>query len=286
MDPKQIARLVELACLLEVMAPKPGNVNRRYDFVDTTFEDFVLSAWASATAFVQCESLTVGQLVLQGVQATQKVVATNTNLGILLLLAPMAKAAVISPDLDALRYELIQVLNKLTVADARDVYAAIRATKAGGLRVVPEQDVAQEPTVSLLEAMEMSQSYDSIAREYCSGFNYTFTIGFPALQQALTTYKCWSTAVVQAYLQLLAVVPDTLIARKAGAEQANMVSRQAQQVLVASDLNSEDGRHKLAFFDGYLRREGNRLNPGTTADLITAVIFAHLVLNGYEGILT
>jgi triphosphoribosyl-dephospho-CoA synthase len=279
--PKEVARAVELACILEVTAPKPGNVNRQHDFDDTTYEDFILSAWASAPVFSRSEELSVGQLILEGVRAAQHMVSCNTNLGILLLLAPLAKAALISSGALSLRNRLSLVLDELTVADAKEVYLAIREAKAGGLGEVSHQDVSGEPTVSLRAVMELARHRDSIAAEYCSGYTYTFTIGVPALQKALRTYNHWSIAVVKAYLVLLAAVPDTLIARKAGWQRAKEVSQQVQRVLTVGALDTQAGQQELAALDNYLRSEGNRLNPGTTADLITASIFVLLLLEGY-----
>ena len=41
-----IGQCASLACLLEVSAPKPGNVHRGADFEDMTFADFAASRFA------------------------------------------------------------------------------------------------------------------------------------------------------------------------------------------------------------------------------------------------
>ena len=213
-------------------------------------------------------------------RATGQVAGGNTNLGILLLLAPLAKAA-LAPGPQSLRDKVQGVLAGLTRADARLVYTAIREAKAGGLGRVEEADVAQEPDIPLGEAMELAQNRDSIAAEYCNGFHYTFTCGVPALQAALDKYDHWALAVVEAFLVVLATTPDTLIARKAGWEKAVEVSRRAQGVLAAGALDTFGGKQALITFDGYLRKEGNRLNPGTTADLMAASLLVFFFTAGY-----
>ena len=55
----------------------------------------------------------------------------------------------------------------------------------------------------------------------------------------------------------------------------------AREVLGAGGVRSARGRRSLARFDASLRQDGNALNPGTTADLVTAVLFVALL----EGVL-
>jgi triphosphoribosyl-dephospho-CoA synthetase len=73
----------------------------------------------------------------------------------------------------------------------------------------------------------------------------------------------------------------TLIARKRGAEAAARVSAGAREVLCAGGVRTAAGRRALRSFDASLREPGNALNPGTTADLVTATLFVALL----EGIL-
>jgi triphosphoribosyl-dephospho-CoA synthase len=73
-------------------------------------------------------------------------------------------------------------------------------------------------------------------------------------------------AIVSLHVGLLAELPDTLIARKAGADAARAVSAAAGEVRA--------GTRSLEDLDAMLRTDGNRLNPGTTADLVCATLFA------------
>jgi triphosphoribosyl-dephospho-CoA synthase len=133
--------------------------------------------------------------------------------------------------------------------------------------------VRSEPDIGLREAMAAAAERDSIAAEYVTDFALTFETGLPALAQALGDGLAVRDAIVELHLRLLAHTPDTLIGRKAGAEAAGRVSADAREVLA--------GRRTLQSFDASLRVEGNKLNPGTTADLVTATLFVALV----EGML-
>ena len=271
----EIAVAAQAACLLEASAPKPGNVNRCHDFEDATFEDFLLSAAAIGPVLGRAGSVGVGRTILRAVRATRRLVRTNTNLGIILLLAPLARAAARAGG--PLRSRVSQVLAELDVADARAAYAAIRLADPGGLGRVADQDIRTEPTVSLREAMALAAERDTIAREYVTDYAVTFETGVPALTRARDRGLAWPTAVTETYLTLLAAVPDTLIARKCGEEAAREVSREAARVLAAGEPASAERREALARFDAALRREGNRLNPGTTADLTAAALFVHFL---------
>jgi len=220
----------------------------------------------------------VGETVLAAVRASRGAAGANTNLGIALLLAPLARAALTG---EPLRERLGDVLRALTVDDARAAYAAIRLAGAGGLDEPVEHDVRDEPRVTLREAMAAAAQRDTIASEYVTDHAVTFELGLPALADALGAGLGARDAIVELALQVLAAVPDTLIARKRGAEAANRVAAGARQVLDAGGVRSAGGRTALAGFDGTLRRDGNALNPGTTADLVTAVLFVALL----EGML-
>jgi triphosphoribosyl-dephospho-CoA synthase len=209
----------------------------------------------------------VGETALAAVRATRAVAGANTNLGIALLLAPLARATITREPLGA-------VLEGLTVQDARAAYEAIRLAGPGGLDEPVEHDVRDEPTITLREAMAAAAGRDAIAAEYASGFAITFGTGLPALEAALEHGLRPRDAIVELALRLLAAVPDTLIARKRGLAAAERVSAGAARVLAAGGVRATDA---LARFDASLRTDGNALNPGTTADLVTAVLFVHLL---------
>ncbi len=220
----------------------------------------------------------VGETVLAAVRASRGAAGANTNLGIALLLAPLAHAALSG---GPLRERLADVLRALTVDDARDAYAAIRLAGAGGLDEPVEHDVRDEPRLTLREAMAAAAQRDAVASEYVTDYAVTFELGLPALAAALDDGLRPLDAIVELALRILAAVPDTLIARKRGADAAGRVSAGARQVLTAGGVRNARGRTALDDFDASLRHDGNALNPGTTADLVTAVLFVALL----EGVL-
>lgn len=274
LSPQQIAVLAQAACLIEVSAPKPGNVSRTRDFEDTRFEDFLLSAAAIGPAFGQAGAAGVGDIVLRAVHATRRLVRVNTNLGIILLLAPLASAA--AAEGGALRERVSRVLAALTAADARAVYAAIRLAAPGGLGTAEAQDVREEPTLTLRETMALAAGRDTIAREYVTDYDVTFGLALPALRRARAGGLGWPAATLEAYLHTLAQVPDTLIARKRGLPAARAVSTRAQGVLAAGEPGSPERARAEAAFDSELHGPGNRMNPGTSADLVAAALFVAL----------
>jgi triphosphoribosyl-dephospho-CoA synthase len=273
-----VAGAAQLACVLEVSAEKPGNITPRHDFRDTTFEDMLRSAIAVGPELARAGERGVGDTVLAVVQASRRAARANTNLGIALLLAPLAKAALSG---GPLRERLATTLAALDLADARAAYAAIRDAGAGGLHERVPHDVRSEPTVGLRAAMASAAARDSIAAEYVSDFALTFETGVPAIVAALGDGLGEREAIVELHLRLLDAAPDTLIARRRGAEAAARVSAGARDVLGAGGVRTAAGRRALRSFDASLREPGNALNPGTTADLVTATLFVALL----EGML-
>lgn len=263
--------LAQAACLLEATARKPGNVHPGRSFDDLTYVDFLLSAAAIAGPLGDAANQSVGATILAAVRATRRVVASNTNLGMVLLLTPLAA---VFPEESDLRAGVIRVLEGLSVADARDAYEAIRLAAPGGLGRVSEQDIAGAPTVTLLEAMRLSSGRDLVARQYATGYEDVFDVALPALREALESGAPVESAIIKAFLTIMSRRPDTLIARKRGLDVAAEASRLAAVVLDRGpiDLNSEP----LRALDTWLRGDGHARNPGATADLMAATLFAAL----------
>src|SRR5216117_183194 len=140
-----VTAAAQLACLLEASAPKPGNVSPGRHFADFRYEDLLASAAAIGGPLAGAATRPVGATVRLAVEATARWTRSNTNLGIVLLLAPLARARLVDSG-DDLRGAVRRVLEASTVEDARDVYAAIRLAAPGGLGRVGKQDVADEPT--------------------------------------------------------------------------------------------------------------------------------------------
>jgi triphosphoribosyl-dephospho-CoA synthase len=266
-------RLARLACLLEATARKPGNVHPGAAFDDLTYDDFLLSADAIAAPLDRAGADGVGPAILAAVRATRRAVATNTNLGMVLLLAPLAAVPAAGRDLAA---GVARVLAGLTVADARDAYEAIRLAAPGGLGRAAEQDVAGEPGVTLREAMRLAAGHDLVARQYATDYEDVLGVGLPALREAIAAGVPVEGAIVRAQLLLLAARPDSLIARKRGRAVAEEASRRAAAAYRASAGDYDPGSAPLRELDTWLRGDGHARNPGATADLVAAALYAAL----------
>ena len=252
-------------------APKPGNITPAHDFADTTYADMVRSALALGPVFARrrARRRRVGELIADGVRATARVTDANTNLGIVLLFAPLVRAEATRQAGERLRPATDRVLAELGVDDAAATFAAIVEAHPGGLGDAAEHDVRAPARVSLREAMAAAAHRDSIASEYVSGYAIVFDTGLPLLSHALGERAPTLDAIVSLHLGLLASHPDTLIERKAGDAAAQAVSAAAREV--------GDGARTLEEFDASLRGPDHRLNPGTTADLVAATLLVALL---------
>jgi triphosphoribosyl-dephospho-CoA synthase len=271
--PLTLGGCVALACIWEATAPKPGNVYRGADFEDTSYVDFLTSAAAIAPVIDRIADLGVGGAVLAGIEATRALIGPKkTNLGILLLVAPLAASTSNKP----LREGVADVLAALDANDCRNVYAAIRLTQPGGLGDAREADVNADapPTISLVDAMRLAADRDLVARQYVTGFAETFAVADAIAAHAAT--RPLSDAIVRAFVELLAREPDSLIARKCGGSVAAQVTGGAKSILESLALGEDIYQAVLADFDFWLRSDGNRLNPGTSADIIAAALFVLL----------
>ena len=303
MDSLSVGRVATLACILEVTAPKPGNVHRGADFEDVTFSDFLISAVAIGEVFDRAD-LSIGQSVLQAVKQTEAFVGTNTNLGIVLLLAPLVVAAREAAEREQkqLTSELVdECLGAVTSGDGRMVFDAIAIAKPAGLGTVPMCDVNQsQGEVDLLAAMELAADRDSIAKQYTNGMADMFGVGQRLLAQGRGLFEDLNSAIVFVHVAWMAQQPDSLIARKLGlpvAQQAAQMAQKAVDVVFESDAfkASQEGQavclddtasdqfwKLVADLDFWLRSDGHLRNPGTTADLVAATLFVAL----YNGMLT
>jgi len=273
LQPDAIARVFHESCLAELDALKPGNVHRFGAGHGMSVADFERSAVAAAHPLTQA-GVGVGTRIRLAVEATAAAVGQNTNLGIILLAAPLAAAALGGNGGD-LPSRLARVLTGLTVEDAREAYRAIRHARPGGLGTAPRHDVAADPDITLLEAMGAAEANDRIAWNYTHGFADIFALGLPTLAQGRKRWNDPGSAVTGVYLGFLAAYPDTLIQRKFGDAVAGRVRREARaaQRRFADSGNTEHMRAELLDFDQALKAQG--LNPGTSADLTVATLFAH-----------
>ncbi len=265
-----LEEMLRAACILEATAGKAGNVHPEASFVDLGYADFVASADAIAPILARTAESGVGRAIYEAVSATRQQIGRNTNLGILLLLAPLAAV----PAATRLSDGIQDVLSRLSQEDADFVYRAIRLAQPGGLGKVDAEDVSRAPTGTLLEVMRLAADRDLIARQYTENFSLVLEFGLPYLSRVVDFAQDWERSIIGLQLEFLSRHADSLIIRKCGLETAEEASRRAAAVQRALHLDSPNGQTELDQFDRWLRTDGNRRNPGTTADLIAAVLFA------------
>lgn len=272
------------ACLAELDALKPGNVHRHAPGHGMTVDDFVASAKAAAPV-IAAPGLRVGERIFRAVQATREAVGQNTNLGIILLAAPLAQAAMDGGlpngrQAGDLRGRLRSVLDGLDVEDARWAFQAIALASPGGLGSAATSDVHGEARVSLLEAMREASGRDRIALAYVTSYEDVFSLALPRLTEGLSRWSDPRLATVYLYMSLLSAFPDTHIARKFGRTQAESVCETAQMFTDLFDEveRMDDVVEELLDLDAAFKSEN--LNPGTTADLTVATLFAQALCSG------
>jgi triphosphoribosyl-dephospho-CoA synthase len=294
-----------------VSADKPGNVNRTASFRSTRYEHFLASAVAVGPSFelaaergakvtnneAALSEIRIGEIVKDAVaDVSQWQRGGNTLLGTILLLCPIAAAAGMELSsreklsVSRLRDSLRLVVEATTAPDAVQVFDAINiASPSGLIGKAPTLDVKDpeskktimEKGVSLLDAFKISAPYDTVSREWVENYPITFEMGFPFFDQQLRETKNLRFSIVHTFLKVLSEVPDTLIARKVGAKKAEMTSQRAAEILALGGLRSELGRRRISSFDQDLRKQANLFNPGTTADIMAAVL-AIKILDGYR----
>ncbi len=295
--------------MLEASAHKPGNVSLVTDFENTRYEHFLASAVAAASSLetaarrgiavsegkIDVAEVGVGKIIktcVVDIAAWQH--GGNTLLGTIILLSPIAVAAGMSTrneclDPSELRGNLKLVNQSTRPQDAVNVYNAIEIANPSGLGKAPDLDVNDpasknrilEEKVSLYEVFKIAEPYDTICSEYVNNYHVTFDLAYPALSKHLDKTSNPSSATIQAFLEVLAKVPDTFIARKTNIQKAREVSLRAKEVVELGGVETPAGKKALDKLDEELRKQSNLLNPGTTADIIAAAL-AVKVLTGYR----
>jgi triphosphoribosyl-dephospho-CoA synthase len=270
--PDFVAATVRWACRLDVQAAKPGNVSIAHPGHGMRAEDFLTSAEA-IVAPLSAPSCRIGERIAAAVDATWDRVGMNTNLGIVLLAAPLAQAALTARPGETLERATGRVLAELDVDDAVPVFRTIVRANPAGLGEVDRHDVRGPVQSTLREAMQAAAHRDTIARQYANGFADVFGFGVPRFLTALERHGSEEHATVSCYLAWLVRFPDTHIARKHGSDVARQVSGEA--VRLESAVNAGEDATVTAALDAWdasLKARG--INPGTSADLTVASLLA------------
>jgi triphosphoribosyl-dephospho-CoA synthase len=272
----QVSDCYRQACALDVQAFKPGNVSMQSSGHGMEAVQFLSSA-ASSAPKMACREISLGQRILSSIQATHAQVGCNTNLGIVLLCAPLVQAHYRYPGIP-FTAAVKRVLAQATLADTEAVYQAIRLASPGGLGRVAHHDVTLEVRQSLVEVMRYASDRDLIARQYANGFAELLGDAQAYLQRALQHHAEPETALTDLFLYLLVQYPDTHIMRKHDEQTALRVAVMAADV--HRDFRNADSPQQtidsLGEFDEQLKRRS--INPGTTADFCVAAYFLNRLM--------
>jgi triphosphoribosyl-dephospho-CoA synthase len=270
------------ACTLDVACAKPGNVSIGAPGHRMTADLFIASAQAARAAVTTCDA-SVGERIERAVSLSMQAAGCNTNLGIVLLCAPLTHAfeALLrthrTPTAHDAQLAICTTLSRLDLADAGAAYRAIALANPGGLGEAPSQNVGTAPTIDLLCAMTLARDRDSIARQYANGFADVLGFGLTQLRAALGNGPVDEPrllrAVLKTWLAFLSRWPDSHIARKHGIALARQVTRDAR----TWHAQTAPDPLELAAWDVALKRDG--INPGTSADLTVATLFAAACLD-------
>ena len=302
-----LMRCINLASLLEISGwPKPGNVHRTKDFIDTRFEHFLAGISAIQPNFKKfCSEVYKNSNNLEEefcfvklgnfFKAAAKEMIKwqkggNVLLGHILILAPLVAAAAICLKFKVIKFKdfahiIKKIINDSTVEDTVNLYEAIRICKPGGLGRRDKYDVYDENSIinikndniNLKKIFEISKNYDLISLEYSSSFNIILNEGFPYYFEVFRQTKNVNIATVNTFLKILSDHPDTLIIRKSGLEAALFVSNKASEILKEGGISSNKGLNLIIELDNTLQAKQGKMNPGTTADILAGIIFVSLI---------
>ncbi|MGD9397615.1 MAG: triphosphoribosyl-dephospho-CoA synthase [Candidatus Thorarchaeota archaeon] len=310
----KLSSIGQLSILLEASSPKPGNVNRQFGFSDTDYRHFLASASlmgrglhvsatrgiALAEGNLKPSEVNVGELIHLSAQDTfSGINRSNTILGTILLYIPLvvATAATLTQEkrfsLDGLVSWLKEIIGKTSVEDTMNLYKTFHLIRSTSPKIDESTswtethkrydidnpqvlDNILEDKLTLFDLFKLSADVDEISGEWANNFNLTLSKIFPYLDKIADNLENLEEGIVQTFVWLLSLRPDGLIAQKAGEKRAEEIRALAEKTMNA--WNHNRGPIELMIhLDEELRKEGNLLNPGTTADLVSAGIFCKLV---------
>ena len=275
----RIKHAISASFTTEIHALKPGNVSIYSPGHGMSCADFIYSA-KLCTPILADRDLPFSRRILDSAKKIRAQVGCNTNLGMLLLFAPIIQAAEYCQTitLAQLQRSITTVLESADQADTDTVFAAIRIANPAGLGQSRQHDVFAKADCSLVEAMCAAQKRDCIALQYCNHFNDIFTQGYPAIQRFADQWGNIEWAAVACYFVYLTMFADSHIVRKQGKQTAARIKAQAKPIL--QRLNTTDDpeqiRHELLDYDRKLKEE--KINPGTSADLTAASLLLYYLL--------
>ena len=263
------------ACKKDIELVKPGNVNLNSPHSDTTAQDYLNSATLSSKELFR-EEYSLGERILKSINVTRETVRTNTNLGIILLCAPIAQACINFNNI-GLKEGLKKVLKNTSIQDTQDLCMAIKISSPGGLGRSNIYDINSKPITTIEEIMGYSANYDRISYQYAHNYGDIFDFIIPRLVFLNEKHNSLDVSLSLMFIEILAKIPDSHIYRKFGKKIAKKTSNNAYDLLkildrehspdyLADELNNLDYKYK---------KKG--INPGTTADLLVASLMIYKI---------
>ncbi len=263
--------LAAWACQLEATIPKPGNVHRGADFDDMSLYDLLASGVILGATIDRCAGRALGATILDAVRNTRALVGKNTNLGLILLLAPLAQVLQTNQPLS--RAAIGNLFDDLTEQDSHDIYQAIRTAAPGGLGRSSKYDIADEPPADIRRAMQIAAPRDAVAHQWTETFADVLDWFVPQLANQCQAWNNLERAVIAVHVEWIARHGDSLIERKCGTDVNRTAQRMAAEATQELDRGWEAFEQAVGKLDFWMRSDGHRRNPGTTADLIAAGLF-------------
>ena len=273
-----IMRSAQLAAALEVGGwPKPGNVHRTVDFVDTRFEHFISGAIAlgppvreaaingmrAGQGKIQINDIKIGKHIKESVIEVKRWhKGGNTHLGISLLFIPLAAAAGMTSlkkndiESNCLRENVINIMKNTTSKDAMDVYDAIRLASSAALGRLDKEKAPDlldsesknelaEQGISLYDVMKISSKWDNVAKEWASGMDICFNTGSRTIIEVYNKTHDINIAIVHTFLTILSTFPDTFIARKIGTKETPYIAKAVEIGIKKIEWITETARQVL-----------------------------------------
>jgi triphosphoribosyl-dephospho-CoA synthase len=263
------------SCKKDIELIKPGNVNLLSSHKDTKAQDYLDSAILSSKELFN-QNYSLGKRILESVNVTRSQVNVNTNLGIILLCAPVIQSYIDFNNLD-LREGIKKTLSTTSIKDTHDLCAAINISSPGGLGDRDMYDTASYPNASIKEIMDYSQEYDRISYQYSHNFSDIFDFIIPKLEFLNQRYESLDISLSLLFIEILAKIPDSHISRKFGDKIAKKTSNNAHDLLKILDREHDPDYLAKALnnLDYEYKKKG--INPGTTADLLVASLMIYKI---------
>jgi triphosphoribosyl-dephospho-CoA synthase len=241
--------------------------------MDISRDDYQSSAQAVAPA-LSGNHASVGGRILAAVQATRSAVSMDTNLGILLLAAPLVHALLTDVEGITLRERLTRVLADLDHNDANLAWQAVCLADPERAAEHPLALTCHAAGLTLRQVMEAQSDNDRIAYQYAHDYTDIFAFALPRLRQARAKWQRTEWPLAMVYLGLMARFPDSHVVRQHGQDTANSLCRRVAPLSEALWNAPYPAAHQPALNAFYADLDRANVHPRTSADLAVATLLA------------